>query len=244
MNLTADDIQRNLDVVHERMREAARQSGRTTDDIRLVAVSKYMPARYVEWAMSAGQHCFGENTVQDVLAKQQQIKNPNIEWHFIGHLQSNKAKLIAGNIDWLHTLDSIKLATRLSAKASSSKQVLKVLLQVNIADDPDKFGLAATALPSFIEQILKADLAGIQLRGLMTIGRREATLDERQADFAALRELRDDCITRFELPCLNELSMGMSGDFEAAIIEGSTMVRVGSTLFGARPAVPANPSDA
>ena len=244
MSLTAEDIQRNLNAVHARMQEAARQSGRSINDIRLIAVSKYMPASYVQWALSAGQHCFGENTVQEALAKQEQIKNPDIEWHFIGHLQSNKAKMIAGNIDWLHTVDSIKLATRLSTSAISSTHRLNVLLQVNIADDPDKFGLSAAALPQFIEDILKAGLAGIELRVLMTIGRREATPAERQADFAALRELRDDCLRRFELPRFSELSMGMSGDFEAAISEGSTMVRVGSALFGPRPSAAATSSGA
>jgi pyridoxal phosphate enzyme (YggS family) len=242
MPLTADDIQRNLNAVHGRMHEAAKQSGRSIDDIRLIAVSKYMPASYVQWALSAGQKCFGENTVLEALSKQGELNHPDIEWHFTGHLQSNKVKMIAGNIDWLHTLDSIKLATRLSTSALSNSYRQNVLLQVNIAGDPQKYGLSAAALPQFIEDILTADLAGIQLRGLMTIGRREATAAERQADFAALRELREDCIKRFELPRFSELSMGMSGDFEAAISEGSTMVRVGSALFGPRPtAVPESP---
>ena len=218
------------------------QSGRSPGDIRLIAVSKYMPASYVRWALSAGQRCFGENTVQEALSKQGQLNYPGIEWHFIGHLQSNKVKMIAGNIDWLHTLDSIKLATRLSSSALGSSYRQNVLLQVNISGDPEKFGLSAAAVPQFIEDILTADLAGIQLRGLMTIGRREATAAERQADFAALRELREDCMKRFELPRFDELSMGMSGDFEAAISEGSTMVRVGSALFGPRPiAAPESP---
>jgi len=236
MLLTADDIQRNLNTVQARMHEAANQSGRGVDDVRLIAVSKYMPASYVQWAFSAGQYRFAESTVQEALSKQEQIKTTGIEWHFTGHLQSNKVKIIAKNIDWLHTLDSIKLATRLSTNALNSSHRLNVLLQVNIADDPDKFGLSATTLPQFIEDILEADLAGIALRGLMTIGRREATTAERQADFAALRDLRDACEKRFELPCFNELSMGMSGDFEAAIREGSTMVRIGNALFGPRQA--------
>ena len=219
MSLTAGKLQQNLAAVRGRISEAARRSGRTIDDIRLVAISKYMPAGYLQWALSAGQHCFGENTVQEALSKQALIKNPDIEWHFVGHLQSNKAKMIAGNIDWLHTLDSIKLATRLSDSAISSTHTLNVLLQINIADDPDKFGLSASAVPQFVEDIMEADLAGIRLRGLMTIGRRDATPGERQADFSALRELRDACITRFELPRFSELSMGMSGDFEMAITE-------------------------
>jgi pyridoxal phosphate enzyme (YggS family) len=236
MPLTADDIQQNLDAVRGRMQEAARQSGRTVNEIRLIAISKYMPPEYVLAAMSAGQHCFGENTVQEAFSKQDLIDNPDNEWHFVGHLQSNKAKMIAGNFDWLHTLDSLKLASRLSESAVNAAQTLNVLLQVNIADDPDKFGLPASAVPRFIDDILDAGLAGIRLRGLMTIGQRGATLDERRADFSALRELRDACMTRFELPRFSELSMGMSGDFEAAISEGATLIRVGSAIFGPRPA--------
>jgi len=243
MSLTAGELQQNLDAVCKRISEAARQSGRTIDDIRLIAISKYMPAEYLQWALSAGQYCFGENTVQEALAKQSLIKNPDIEWHFVGHLQSNKAKMIAGNIDWLHTLDSIKLATRLSGSVISSAHTLNVLLQVNIAGDPDKFGLPAAAVPGLIDDILEADLTGIRLRGLMTIGRRDATPDERRADFSALRELRDACMTRFELPRFSELSMGMSGDYEMAITEGATLVRVGRAIFGPRPTTGPEPSE-
>ena len=219
------------------MHVAARQAGRSVDDIRLIAISKYMPPEYVQSAMSAGQHCFGENTVQDALSKQALIDNPENEWHFVGHLQSNKAKLIPGNFDGLHTLDSIKLATRLSESALNAACVLKVLLQVNIAGDPDKFGLPTSAVPRFIDDLLNAGLDGIRLHGLMTIGRQDATLDERRADFSALRDLRDRCATRLDLPRFSELSMGMSNDYEAAIAEGATMIRVGSALFGPRPAV-------
>ena len=236
MSLTADEIRDNLEAIRERMRVAADQSGRLVDDIRLIAISKYMPPEYVQSAMSAGQHRFGENTVQDALTKQVLIDDPDNEWHFVGHLQSNKAKMIPGNFDWLHTLDSIKLATRLSESMLKSTGVLNVLLQVNIAGDRNKFGLPASAVFPFIDNLLNASLDGIRLRGLMTIGRRDATLDERRADFSALRDLRNSCTTRFDLTGFSELSMGMSGDFEAAIAEGATLVRVGSALFGPRPA--------
>ena len=234
MALTAEEIQDNLEAIRNRMRVAARQSGRPVDDICLIAISKYMPPEYVQSAMSAGQHCFGENTVQDALTKQALIDDPNNEWHFVGHLQSNKAKMIPGNFDWLHTLDSIKLATRLSESALKSACILNVLLQVNIAGDRDKFGLPANAVFRFIDDLLNAGLNGIRLRGLMTIGRRDAALDERRTDFSALRELRDRCAARFDLAGFSELSMGMSGDFEAAIAEGATLIRVGTALFGPR----------
>jgi hypothetical protein len=241
MALTAEEIQDNLEAIRSRMRMAARQSGRPVDDICLIAISKYMPPEYVQSAMSAGQHCFGENTVQDALTKQSLIDDPDNEWHFVGHLQSNKAKMIPGNFDWLHTLDSLKLATRLSESALKSACILNVLLQVNIADDRDKFGLPASAVFRFIDDLLNAGLDGIRLRGLMTIGRRDAALDERRTDFSALRELRDRCAARFDLAGFSELSMGMSGDFEAAIAEGATLIRVGSALFGPRRAAVTGP---
>jgi hypothetical protein len=242
MPLTADEIKDNLGAIRERMRVAAEQSGRLVDDIHLIAISKYMPPEYVQSAMSAGQHRFGENTVQDALTKQDLIDDPDNEWHFVGHLQSNKAKMIPGNFDWLHTLDSIKLATRLSESTLKSTGVLNVLLQVNIAGDRDKFGLPANAVFPFIDDLLNAALDGIRLRGLMTIGQRDATLDERRADFSALRDLRDSCAIRFDLTGFSELSMGMSGDFEAAIAEGATLIRVGSALFGPRHATVTSPS--
>lgn len=223
------------------MRAAAGQAGRPVDAVRLIAISKYMPPEYVQAAMSAGLHCFGENTVQGALGKQALINDPQNEWHFVGHLQSNKAKMIAGNFDWLHTLDSLKLATRLSDHALRSGNLLKVLLQVNIANDPDKFGLPADSVFRFIDELLNTGLEGLRLRGLMTIGHRDATQDARRADFSALRELLERCTARFDLSEFRELSMGMSSDFEAAIIEGATMIRVGSALFGPRPAPPLDP---
>jgi PLP dependent protein len=242
MSLTNDEIQDNLAAIRERMRMAAELSGRPLEDIRLIAISKYMPPEYVRSAMSAGQHRFGENTVQDALTKQDLLDDPDNEWHFVGHLQSNKAKMIAGNFDWLHTLDSIKLATRLSENALKSSRILNVLLQVNIAADRDKFGLPASAVFPFIDEFLNTSLAGIRLRGLMTIGRRDASPDECRAEFSDLRELRDSCTTRFGLTGFSELSMGMSRDFEAAIAEGATLIRVGSALFGPRPLTAPCPS--
>jgi len=162
------------------------------------------------------------------------IDDPATEWHFIGHLQSNKAKHIPGNFDWLHTLDSLKLAKRLSAAAGSAT-TLRVLLQVNIANDPDKFGLPAAGLFQFIDDLLNAELSGVQLRGLMMIGHRDATVAERRRDFSALHELGQNCATRFGTELFSEYSMGMSGDFEDAIAEGATMIRVGTAIFGPRP---------
>lgn len=235
MPLSASDIKINLDNIRERMRIAATEAERNVDDIRLVAVTKYMPPEYVQAAMSAGQHCFGENTLQDAHSKQTLLNNPVNEWHFIGHLQSNKAKSVPVNFAWLHTLDSLKLASKLSASATRSQCTLNVLLQVNIASDPDKYGLQAASIYPFIEDLLDAGLTGIRLRGLMTIGRRHDSLDQTRANFVALRKISEACAQRFDAHRFSELSMGMSNDFEVAIAEGATMVRVGSAIFGQRP---------
>lgn len=233
---TSADIGRNLEEVRERIRHAAAGAGRRAEEIRLIAVSKTMTAEQVRQAMAAGQHCFGESTVQDARTKQVLIDDPANEWHFIGHLQTNKAKYLPGNFCWLHTLDNLKLAQSLATRASRAGSVLNVLLQVNIAADPGKYGLPATALFRFAEALLAGDMAGIRVQGLMTIGRRVASPAERRRDFSGLRELGNACALRFGAERFSELSMGMSGDFEAAIAEGATMVRIGSAIFGARPA--------
>ncbi len=217
------------------MRQAATASGRNPDDIRLIAVTKYMPEDYVRQALLAGQHRFGENTIQDAQSKQAVIDDPATEWHFIGHLQSNKAKYVPRNFDWLHTLDSLKLAKKLSHAAQTAATSLRVLLQVNIAGDPDKSGLPPAGLFRFIDDLLSAGPDGLEIRGLMTIGLRDATKTQRRRDFSALYELGQQCARRYGAGLFSEYSMGMSGDFEDAIAEGATMIRVGSAIFGPRP---------
>ncbi|MGB5259611.1 MAG: YggS family pyridoxal phosphate-dependent enzyme [Gammaproteobacteria bacterium] len=240
MSLSADAIARNIQSVRERIHAAAAAVGRETADIRLIAVSKYMPAQCIAAAIAAGQRSFGENTLQDAATKQALIDEPGTDWHFIGHLQSNKAKAVAMHFDWLHTLDSLKLAKRLSDNRPDPARPLHVLLQVNIARDPAKFGLMPDAIYELTEGLLQAGYPGIELCGLMTIGQRRATLSQRCAEFSALRDLAAKCADRFGTRYFNELSMGMSGDFETAIKEGATMVRVGSAIFGPRPTATAS----
>ncbi len=194
-----------------------------------------MPTAYIETAMSAGHHCFGENTLQGAMTRQLLLDDPANEWHFIGHLQTNKAKKVPAHFSWLHTLDSLKLARRLSDSALLAGLRLNVLLQVNIDNDPDKYGLMSGSVLAFTDDLLASGLAGIRLCGLMTIGRRGANPDQACATFAALRELGDACAARFGAEHFRELSMGMSNDFELAVAEGATMVRVGSAIFGPRP---------
>ena len=228
----------NIEQIRQRIDAAARMAGRSAEEIRLVAVSKRMPAESVAAAIAAGHRCFGENTLQDALTKQQVINDPAIEWHFIGHLQSNKAGAVAERFDWLHTLDSVKLAKKLATHRPQQAPPLGVLLQVNIARDPAKYGLMPDAVADVADALLNTALPGIRLQGLMTIGQQDADDAQRRAEFAALRELAADCAIRFGPQYFSELSMGMSDDFELAIAEGATMVRVGSSIFGSR--MPAN----
>jgi pyridoxal phosphate enzyme (YggS family) len=235
MTSPLSDIQANLLAVRERIRRAAVSAGRNPDEIRLIAVSKSVCSADIIRAIDAGQHIFGESTVQDAVSKLSLMQNPANEWHFIGHLQTNKVRHIPGNFAWLHTLDSLKLARRISSHAEARGVVVNTLLQINIADDRDKFGMQPASVFPFMDQLLEASLDGIRLRGLMTIGRREASVADCRRTFSQLRELREACAMRFGDGLFRELSMGMSGDFEIAVTEGSTMVRVGSAIFGERP---------
>jgi pyridoxal phosphate enzyme (YggS family) len=237
MHESPPDISGNLAHIRTRIQQASAAAGRDPAEVCLIAVSKYMPVEYIRQAMQSGQYIFGENTLQDATEKLDAISDPRLEWHFIGHLQSNKAKHVPGNFHWLHTLDSLKLARKLSDAWNDTLPPLQVLLQVNIANDPGKYGLAPDTTTQFAADLLQLELPGICLRGLMTIGREQATPGERRRDFTALRLLRDDIAARLDSELFSELSMGMSDDFEIAIAEGATMIRVGSSIFGARPLV-------
>jgi len=228
------NISENLQRLRATIAQAAERAGRRAGDVQLIAVSKTQPLEAVAAAAAAGQRAFGENTVQEALAKIEAFRGRGLEWHFIGHLQSNKAKFVPGNFSWLHSLDSVKLASRLSRLAQDQQTPINVLIEVNVTRDPAKHGVAAEQVAPLLEQLLKENLAGIHLRGLMTIGPHPATPAELRAAFASLRRLRDDCAQRFDLPGFTELSMGMSGDFVEAIQEGATFVRLGSAVFGDR----------
>jgi len=226
----ADNILR----VHEQISAAASKSGRLARDVRLIAVSKTQSLAAVQAAMSAGQQDFGENTIQDARNKIDQLPNNEANWHFIGHLQNNKAKYLPGRFRWLHTLDSLILAKKINQSMSRANQNLSTLIQVNVSNDPDKYGVDKNNLPKLIEAILNEDLEQIKLKGLMTIGSLGASQSEQKTAFDLLRALRNKMADSFGLPLFTELSMGMSGDYLSAIESGSTMVRVGSHIFGAR----------
>ena len=224
----------NLERLRARIAGAALHAGRRAQDVQLIAVSKNQPVQAVAAAVAAGQRAFGENTVQDALTKIPGFAGQGLEWHFIGHLQSNKAKLIPGNFGWLHSLDSLGLAKRLARFAGEQNATLNALIEVNITRDPARHGVLAEDVMPLLDQLSKESPAGLDLRGLMAIGPHPANEAQRRAAFAALRELRDSCRERQALPRFTELSMGMSGDFSEAIAEGSTLLRIGTAIFGQR----------
>ena len=224
----------NLEQLRARIAEAAQRAGRRPQDVQLIAVSKNQSAQAVAAAIAAGQRAFGENTVQDALTKIPGFAGQGLEWHFIGHLQSNKAKLIPGNFAWVHSLDSVQLAQRLARLAREQNATVTALIEVNITRDSARHGVLAEDVVPLIEQLLKENLTGLALRGLMAIGPHPATEAQRRAAFAALRNVRDACLQRQDLPGFTELSMGMSGDFAEAIAEGSTLLRIGAAIFGQR----------
>lgn len=232
-----ENIAHNFEAVRALLTDAARRAGRTPADVKLIAVSKTQSLEAVRAAIGAGQLRFGENTLQDALTKLPHCQTPGIEWHFIGHLQSNKAKAVAQHFHWLHSLDSLALARKLAAGLTSNK-TLSVLIEVNIAHDPRKHGVPPAALPALIEELLAANLPALRLRGLMAIGPQDADEATLRRSFAQVRELAVESQRRFGLREFDQLSMGMSGDFVPAILEGATYVRIGTALFGRRAPLP------
>ncbi len=217
--------------VRERIERACRGSGRDPSGVTLVAVSKFQPAQAVSAMYACGQRLFGENYVQEALAKMEVLKSPDIRWHFIGRLQKNKAKFVVGRFALVHTVDSLDLAQTLQKRAVAAGVVQPVLIQVNLDDEPQKAGIAEADAPALAEAV--AGLDRLSLEGLMVLPR---ALDDPEASrpaFARLRTLRDSLADRLARP-LPILSMGMSGDLEAAVEEGATHVRVGTDLFGPR----------
>ena len=224
----------NLERIRSELNEAAIAAGREPASVQLLAVSKTKPATMVAEAMDAGQLHFGENTIQDALTKIPLLIDRKPVWHFIGHLQTNKAKFIPGQFKWLHTLHSLELANKLSSRLDAADKNLNTLIQVNITHDLRKHGLQPDAVDAFMDQLLASNPAGLQLRGLMTIGLQTTDRAELRKGFSDLRELKDKLARRYDLPDFDQLSMGMSGDYHEAIAEGATWVRIGSAIFGSR----------
>jgi pyridoxal phosphate enzyme (YggS family) len=232
MSSLEEAVQANLAAVHERITKAARAAGRDPRSVALLAVSKTFAAETVASAHAAGQRAFGENYVQEALGKIERLRalEPPLEWHFIGPIQSNKTRAIAEHFDWVQSVDRLKVAQRLSEQRPPGRQPLDVLLQVNISGEASKSGVA----PADVEGVARAvaKLPRLRLRGLMAIPEPEADPARQRAPLAALRALFDRL--RAAGLDLDTLSMGMSADLEAAVLEGATMVRIGTAIFGER----------
>lgn len=232
-------IAERLTEVRMKIIEQCQQHKRLTDSVQLIAVSKSKPISDIVEAFNHGQRQFGENYVQEAVAKVQQLQELPIEWHFLGPIQSNKTRDIANHFHWVHSVDRLKIAQRLSAQRSDSQAALNLLIQVNIDDDAAKAGIAPAQLLDFAAQI--AALPRVQLRGLMTIPAVTTDPSQTATSFAAMNRLFLQLKSQY--PQVDTLSMGMSADWPIAIAQGATMIRIGTALFGAREHSPQSTGD-
>lgn len=223
-------IASNLQAIHTAIADVALRVGRNENEVTLLAVSKTFSSDAIRQAFQAGQHCFAENYVQEALAKIAELSDFPIEWHFIGPIQSNKTRAIAENFAWVHSVDRLKTAERLSAQRPPQMPPLQICLQVNISNETSKSGVSSAQLATLADQVSK--LPNLTLRGLMTVPAATENESEQRTAFAQLHGLYDQ-LKQQGLP-LDTLSMGMSHDFTAAIAEGATMLRIGTAIFGAR----------
>ena len=224
----------NLQVVRDRISRAASAGGRSLEDVQLLAVSKTFPAVDVMEAIAYGQLHFGENRVQEAEGKIPNVlRSPGLSWHLIGHLQSNKARRAAQLFDVIHSVDSARIASRISQACVEFRKIVSVLIQVDLAAEPTKSGAEPDSIAGIAAEIL--EMPAVRLDGLMTIPPYFDAPEEARPYFRKLRELRDS-LERGNPGCLGRghLSMGMSHDFEVAIEEGATIVRVGTAIFGER----------
>ncbi|MEY4754399.1 MAG: hypothetical protein RJA44_2074 [Pseudomonadota bacterium] len=226
-------IAQNLLAVRDRLNTVCNSTGRDRDAVTLLAVSKTQPAEAVRAAHAAGQCAFGENYVQEALDKIAALADlrPALQWHLIGPLQSNKTRVVAEQFDWVHGVDRLRIAQRLSEQRPAGLPPLQICLQVNISGEASKSGVPPAELPALAQAV--AALPRLRLRGLMSIPEPAETLIEQRAPHRQLRELLD-ALNAAGL-ALDTLSMGMSADLEAAVQEGATLVRIGTAIFGSRP---------
>jgi pyridoxal phosphate enzyme (YggS family) len=226
------NIRENIERVRERIAMASLRAGRHPDDVKLIAISKTFPSERIREAYEAGQRDFGENRVQEAAAKRPALADLTITWHLVGHLQTNKAKSARDLFHWIHSVDSFRVAEKLD-KAASRGERLPVLVEVNLGDEPSKSGVREGDVFPLVQQASR--LSTVEIHGLMVIPPFFDDPEQSRPYFHRLRELASK-IDAAGLPgvSMRELSMGMSHDFEVAIEEGATMVRVGTAIFGQR----------
>lgn len=223
-------IAENLEAIHQRIANAAERHGRSAKEVKLVAVSKTYPPEIIREAIETGQHIFGENRVQDALPKIDALP-PDLEWHLIGHLQTNKVRKVIGRFSLFHGVDNAALALQMNRIAGEFGVTANVLLEVNVSGEESKFGFTPSSLAAALEDLLP--LPHLRIEGLMTMAPFSENPESARPVFEGLRKLRDALSAASGHP-LPELSMGMSGDFEQGIAEGATIVRIGSAIFGTR----------
>lgn len=225
-------LKERLEEVEEKIQEACRRAGRDRSEVTLIAVSKTKPAEILKEAYDLGVRVFGENKVQE-LTEKFEVLPKDIRWHMIGHLQTNKVKYIADKVELIHSVDSLRLAETIEKEAAKRGRVIDILVEVNVAEEESKFGLKKEEVIPFIEKV--AGFSHINVRGLMTIAPFVENPEKNRSVFADLRKLSVD-ITAKNIDNVNVsiFSMGMTNDYEVAIEEGATMVRVGTGIFGAR----------
>ena len=226
-------IQENITAVQKRLQQAASDAGRNPAEIQLLAVSKTRNIAQISQAITAGVFCFGENYLQEAMDKIDQLDDSRLDWHFIGPLQSNKTRQAAENFAWVHTVDRVKIAQRLSAQRPDDMPALNICLQINIDNEESKSGFNQDQAVEVAATI--AQLPKLKLRGLMAIPKPRTVYKEQRQAFAQLRVLMEQINSTLD-NChkLDTLSMGMSADLDAAVAEGATLVRVGTDIFGAR----------
>lgn len=225
----SNPLQNQFECVSNQIIDAKQKFGRTNDQITLLAVSKKQSAEKIKQLYQLGQRAFGESYLQEALQKIEQFSQQDIAWHFIGPLQSNKTKLIAEHFNWLQSLGALKHAQLLNKHRPAHLGPLNVLLQVNLNHEPSKSGVIPAELATFCQQV--AQLPNLKIRGLMAIPKHTPNEHEQRLNFKAMYQLYQSFKERYQL---DTLSMGMSSDFKAAIAEGTTMIRIGTDIFGER----------
>lgn len=225
-------IRENLNTVESKIQEACMISRRKREEVKLIAVSKTKPVEMLKEAYDCGCRDFGENKVQELTEKYDKLPK-DIRWHMIGHLQRNKVKYIVDKVYLIHSVDSLRLAEEISKEAVKRGITVSILVEINVADEASKFGTSAVEAVSLVEQI--AALPGIAVKGLMTVAPYVENPEDNRLYFAMLRQICVDIIHKnIDNVSMKELSMGMSGDFETAIQEGATYIRIGTGIFGER----------
>lgn len=225
-------IKTNLKIVKNNITQACKRVNRSTSDVTLIAVSKTKPLSMLKECYEAGVRDFGENKVQEILEKYDQMPT-DVRWHMIGHLQRNKVKYIIDKVYMIHSVDSLRLAEEISRQAVKANLVVNILLEVNIANEDSKYGIAPEDIIDFVIEVCK--LPGLSVKGLMTVAPYVDFSEENRQHFVKMRQLCVDINAQnIDNKNINMLSMGMSGDYEVAIEEGATFIRVGTSIFGER----------